>query len=135
MILIQISLPRCEATEVLEKQKQLALVSLESFDVTNVSSALVEKDEVLVEDWVSDTYLEEADQPLDVEPLAFSLPLAMAKLSVVDVERFVGVDTSESQEPYSEWFQKRFNNFDSFLGTSLEGLEDQATEFLLAIEA
>ena len=135
MILIQISLPRCEATEVLEKQKQLALVSLESSDVTNVSSALIEKDEVLVEDWVSDTYLEEADQPLDVEPLAFSLPLAMAELSIVDVERFVGVDTSESQEPYSEWFQKRFNNFDSFLGTSLEGLEDQATEFLLAIEA
>ena len=29
----------------------------------------------------------------------------------------------------------RFNNFDSFLGTSLEGLEDQATEFLLAVEA
>ena len=28
----------------------------------------------------------------------------------------------------------RFNNFDSFLGTSLEGLEDQATEFLLAVE-
>ena len=128
MILIQISLPRCEATEVLEKQKQLALVSLESSDVTNVSSALIEKDEVLVEDWVSDTYLEEADQPLDVEPLAFSLPLAMAELSIVDVERFVGVDTSESQELYSEWFQKRFNNFDSFLGTSLEGLEDQATE-------
>ena len=29
----------------------------------------------------------------------------------------------------------RFNNFNSFLGTSLEGLEDQATEFLLAVEA
>ena len=28
----------------------------------------------------------------------------------------------------------RFNNFDSFLGTSLEGLEDQATKFLLAVE-
>ena len=59
----------------------------------------------------------------------------MAKQSVVDVERFVGVDTLESQEPYSDWFQKRFNNFDSFLGMSFKGLEDQATEFLLAIEA
>ena len=100
-----------------------------------MSSALIEEDEVLVEDWVSDTHSEEADQPLDVEPLAFSLPLAMAEQPVVDVERFVGVDTSESQEPYSEWFQKRFNHFDSFLGTSLEGLEDQATKFLLTVEA
>ena len=120
-------MPWCEAIEVLEKQKQLALVPLESSNVTNVSSALIEEDEVLVEDWVSDTYLEEADQPLDVEPLAFSQPLAMAEQSVVDVERFMGVDTLESQEPYSEWFQKRFNNFDSFLGMSFEGLEDQAT--------
>ena len=47
----------------------------------------------------------------------------------------MGVDTSRSQEPYFDWFQKRFNNFDSFLGTSLVGLEDQATEFLLAVEA
>ena len=74
---------------------------------------------------VSNTYSEEGNQPLDVEPFAFSPPLAMAEQSVVDVERFMGVDTLESQEPYSEWFQKRFNNFDSFLGTSLEGLEDQ----------
>ena len=57
---IQISLPRCVATEVLEKQNQLALFPLESSDILNVSLALIEKDEVLVEDWVSDTYLEEA---------------------------------------------------------------------------
>ena len=77
--MIQISLPRCVATEVLEKQNQLALFPLESSDILNVSLALIEKDEVLVEDWVSDTYLEEAVQPLDVEPIAFSLPLAMAE--------------------------------------------------------
>ena len=59
----------------------------------------------------------------------------MAEQSLVDEESVLGMDTSESQEPYSDWFQKRFNNFDSFLGTSLEGLEDQATEFLLAVEA
>ena len=44
-----------------------------------MSPALFEEDEVLVEDWVSDTYSEEAIQPLDVEPIAFSLPLAMAE--------------------------------------------------------
>ena len=59
----------------------------------------------------------------------------MAEQSLVDEESVVGLDTSGSQEPYSDWFQKRFNNFDSFLGTSLVGLEDQAIEFLLAVEA
>ena len=44
--------------EALEKQQQLALVLLESSDVTNVSSALFEEDEVLVEDGVSDAYSE-----------------------------------------------------------------------------
>jgi len=60
-----------------------------------VSSALFEEDEVLVEDWVSDTYSEEAVQPLDVEPIAFSLPLAMAEQSLVDEESVVGMDTLE----------------------------------------
>ena len=78
--------------------------------------------------------MKDADQPLAIKPLAFSLPLAMVEQTVVDVERFMGMDSSERQEPYSEWFQRRFNNFDKFLGTSLEGLEDQATKFLLAIE-
>lgn len=43
----------------------------------------MERDVVVVEDWVSDTFLEEAELPneecfshLVVEPLAFSLPLA-----------------------------------------------------------
>ena len=81
---IQISLPRCEAIEVLEEQKQLALVSWESFEAVNVSTALIEEDEALVEDWVSDTYLEDANLPLAVEPLASSLPSAMAEQSIVD---------------------------------------------------
>ena len=83
---IQFSLPRCVATELLDKQNQLALFPLESSDASNLSSALFEQDEVLVEDWVSDTYSEEAVQPLDVEPIAFSLPVAMAEQSPVDVE-------------------------------------------------
>lgn len=47
----------------------------------------------------------------------------------------MGVDGSVRQEPYSKWFQSKFNDFDSFLGTSLGGLENQATKFLLAVEA
>ena len=46
----------------------------------------------------------------------------------------MGVDNSERQVPYLVWFQRRFNNFDSFLGTSLEGLENQAIEFLLVVK-
>ena len=79
VVSVQIALPRCEAIEVLEKQQQLDLVSLESSDVTNVSLALFEEDEVLVEDGASDTSSEEANQPLVVDPIAFSLPLAAAE--------------------------------------------------------
>ena len=86
----------------MEKQQQLALVTLESSDVTNVLSALFEEDKVLVEDGVSNTYSTEVDQPLVVDPIAFSLPLAMAEQSLVDEESVVGMDTLESQEPYSD---------------------------------
>ena len=69
-VLVQIALPRCEAIEVLEKQQQLALVTLESSD---------EVDDVSVEDGASDSFSEEADQPLVVDPIAFSLPSASAE--------------------------------------------------------
>ena len=118
---IQFSLPRCVITEVLDKQNQLALFPLDSSDASISSSALFEEDEVLVEDWVSDSYSEEAVQPLDVEPIVVSLPVTMAEQSPVDVEGSVSVVSSESQEPYSDWLQKRLNSFDSFLGTSLQG--------------
>ena len=64
---MQIALPRCEAIEVLEKQQQLALVTLESSE---------EEDEVSVEDGALDSFSDEVDQPLVVEPIAFSLPSA-----------------------------------------------------------
>ena len=48
----------------------------------------------------------------------------MAEQSPMDVEGIASVVSSESQESYSDWLQKRLNNFDSFLGTSLKGLED-----------
>ena len=131
---ILISLPLGEVTEVLEEQ--LALVPLKSLDSLEVSSAQFDRDEVLVEDWVSNTYSEVVElpnegglSPLAVEPLAFSLPLAM------EGQEVVGVESPVRKESYSEWFQSRFNRFDNFLGTSLKGFENRATNFLLAIEA
>ena len=132
---IQISLPPGEVTEVLEEQNQLALVPLKSSDVVEVSSAQVDENEVLVEDWVSDTSESselpnvEGLSPLSVEPLAFSLPLAM------EGQEVLGVENPVRGEAYSEWVQSRFKGFDNFLGTSLKGLENQATTFLLAVEA
>ena len=78
----------------MEEHKQLALVLWESFEAVNVSTALIKEDEVLVEDWVSNTYSENANQPLAVEPLASSLPSALVEQSIVEEERFVGVDFS-----------------------------------------
>lgn len=66
--------------------------------------------------------------PLSIEPLAFSMPLgAMVYYCEGQVE--VGVEKSMEKELYSDWFQSRFNEFDDFLGTSLNGLEEQATNF------
>ena len=88
-----------------------------------------------MEDWVSNIYSEDAKLsnegcllPLAVEPLVFSLPLAM------EGQEVMGMESPVSKEPYSEWFQSRFNGFDNFLGMSLKGLENQATNFLLAVE-
>ena len=67
--------------------------------------------------------------PLAVEPLAFSLPLAM------EGQEVVGVESPMRKKSYSEWFQSRFNGFDNFLGMSLKGLENQATNFLLVVKA
>ena len=86
---IQFSLPRCVTTEVLDKNNPLALCPLDSSDASISSSALFEENKVLVEDWVSDSFSEDAVQPLDVEPIAFSLPVAMAEQSPVDVEDIV----------------------------------------------
>ena len=86
---IQISLPPGEVTEVLEEQNQLALKSSNSLEM---SLAQFDGDEVLV------------------EPLAFSLSLAM------EGQEVVGVESPVRKESYSEWFQSRFNVFDNFLG-------------------
>ena len=39
------------------------------------------------------------------------------------------------KDNYSKWFQEKFSGFDDFLGTSLKGLEEPATKFLLVVEA
>lgn len=90
-----------------------------------------------MEDQVLDTYSEDANQsnedcllPLFVEPLAFSMPLG-----ATERQEEVSVERSTRLEVYSEWFHNRFNELDNFLWTSLKGLEEQATDFLLAIEA
>ena len=64
----------------MEEQNQLALIQS---DYEEALVGQMEGDVVVVEDWVSDTFLEEAELPneecfshLVVEPLAFSLPLA-----------------------------------------------------------
>ena len=132
---IQISLPPGEVTEVLGEQTHLALVPLKCSDAVEVSSAQVDENDVLVEDWVLDTSEStelpnvEGLSPLSVEPLAFSLPLAM------EGQEVLGVENPVKGEAYSEWVQSRFKGFDNFLGTSLKGLENQATTFLLAVEA
>ena len=49
-----------------------------------------EEDEVLVEDGASDSFSEEVEQPLMVDPIAFSLPLASAEQSLIVEESVVG---------------------------------------------
>lgn len=136
-ILIQISFPLCEAVDVPSKQTQLAVVLMTASYSMVRTTVLGEGDEVIVEDWVFGTCSEDVPQsnesclsPLSVEPIVFSMPSDFCA-----GQKEVGVDSSRGQELYSKWFQSRFNEFDDFLGTSLNGLEEQATNFLLAVGA
>ena len=70
--------------------------------------------------------------PLNVDPLAFSLPLGAMDISHQPAT--LVVETLLGKGSYSEWFQDKFSGFDDFLGTSLRGLEEPATKFLLAVE-
>ena len=94
--------------------------------------------DVIVVDWSSDFCSEDASQfidsspPLNVDPLAFSLPLGATDIS--DQPATLVVETLLGKGSYSEWFQDKFSGFDDFLGTSLKGLEKPVTKFLLAVE-
>ena len=130
-------MPPCEAVDVPGEQNQLAVVSMTTSNSMVRTIVLGEGDEVIVEDWVSDTCSKDFPQsnenffsPLSVEPLAFSMPLDSCA-----GQKEVSVDSLRGQELYSGCFQSRFNEFGDFLGTSLNGLEEQATNFLLDFEA
>ena len=104
-----------------------------------LNSELEKGIDVIVEDWVSDICSEDASQftdsspPLNVNPLALSLPLGAMNIS--DQPTTLVVKTLLGKYSHSEWFEDKFSGFDDFLGTSLKGLEEPATKFLLAVEA
>lgn len=68
-----------------------------------------------------------------VKPLAFSRPMGVR--DNCEGPTTLGVGILMGKDNYSEWFQSKFNECDDFLGTSLNGLERPATEFLLAVKA
>ena len=136
---IHISLPLGDVAVGVDDSNQLAMVLGVSSESKEINSDLEKGVDGFVEDWASDFFSEDAFQfidsspPLNVEPLAFSLPRDdkdnSEGLATRDVEKLLGKDN------YSEWFQEKFSGFDDFLGTSLKGLEEPTTKFLLAVEA
>ena len=136
---IHISLPPGDVAIRVEGSNHLAMVSGVSSKSKEFNSELDKKIDGFVEDWASDLCSEDTLQfidsspPLNVEPLAFSLPMDGKDISEGstsrDVDKFLG------NVNHSEWFLEKFSGFDDFLGTSLKGLEEPATKFLLAVEA
>ena len=43
-------------------------------------------------------------------------------------------DRSGNQARFSTWFQSKYQEFGSILGSSIEGLDELASNFLLAVE-
>ena len=127
---IQISLPPGDDIVGVDDSNLLAIVPGRATESKEFNSESDKGIDVFVEDWSSDFGSEKASQdsdsstPLIVDPLAFSLP---ADASLVD-------DTFLGKGRYSEWFKDKFSGFHDFLGTSLKGLEEPATAFLLAVE-
>ena len=136
---IQFSLPPGAVDVGVDDSSQLAMVLGVASESKELNSELEKGSDAIEEDWVSDFCSEDASQfadsspPLNVDPLAFSLPLGAMDIS--DQPASLDVETLLGKGIYSEWFQNKFSGFDDFLGTSLKGLEEPATKFLLAIEA
>ena len=136
---ILISLPPGDVIDGVDDSNQLAMVLGVSSESKEIISEQEKGDDVVVEDWVLDICSEDAFQytesslPLTVEPPAYSLPMGVMDngdgSATLDVEKLL------SKDNYSEWFQEKFSGFDDFLETSLKGLEEPATNFLLAVEA
>ena len=135
---IQISLPPGVVVVEVDNSNQLAMIPGVTSESKEFNSELEKGIDVIVEDWVSDICSEDASQfvdsspPLNVDPLAFPLPLGAMdisdQLATLDVETWLGKDI------YSKWFQDKFSGFDDFLRTFLKGLEEPTTKFLLVVE-
>ena len=136
---IQISLPPGDVVDSVDDSNQLVVVPGLSLESKEIILGQEKGDDVVVEDWVSNVCSEDAFQytegsslPLTIQPLAFSLPMGVMDncegSATLDVEKLLGKDN------YSEWFQEKFSGFNDFLGTSLKGLEEPTTKFLLAVE-
>ena len=135
---IHISLPPGDVVVRVEGSNHLAIPGVSS-ESTEFNSELDKKIDGFVEDWASDLCSEDTLQftdslpTLNVEPLAFSLPRDGKDIfegsTSWDVEKFLG------NVNHSEWFLEKFSGFDDFLGTSLKGLEELTTKFLLAVES
>ena len=135
---IQISLPPGDDIVRVDDSNQLAIVPGRATESKELNSESEKGIDVFVEDWSSDFCFEEASQysdsspPLTVDPLAFSLPLGAT--DIFNQPATLVVDTLLGKGSYSEWFKDKFSGFDDFLGTSLKGLEEPATAFLLAVK-
>ena len=135
---IQISLPPGEDIVGVVDSNPLAIVPGSPTESKEVNAELVKEMNVFVEDWSSDFSPEIATQhmdsstPLNIDPLAFSLP---TDATIISNQPVPTVDDSFlGKGRYSEWFKDKFNGFHDFLGTSLKGLEEPAADFLLVVE-
>ena len=135
---IQFSSPPGDDIVGVDDSNHLAIVPGRATESKDLNSESEKGIDVFVEDWSSDFCSEEASQysdsspPLTVDPLAFSLPLGATDIS--DQPATLVDDTLLGKGSYSKWFKDKFSGFDDFLGTSLKGLEEPATAFLLAVE-
>ena len=135
---IHISLPPVDDTVGVDNSNHLAIVPAKDSESKELYTESEKGIDVIVDDWSSDFSSENTSQfidsspPLNVDPLAFSLPLADTDVS--DQPATLVVENLLGKGSYSEWFQDKFRGFDDFLGTSLKGLEEPATKFLLAVE-
>nr|XP_023928376.1 uncharacterized protein LOC112039709 [Quercus suber] len=125
---IKISLPPGDVVFGVDESDQWPTVPIVSAECKEPNPKL-DKGDFCSEDA---SQLSDSSPPLNVEPLAISLPRG-----VMDISEGSATQNEESllgKDNFSEWFQEKFNGFDDFLGTSLKGLEEPATNFLLAVE-
>ena len=116
---IQISLPPGEDIVGVVDSNPLAIVPGSPTESKEVNAELVKEMNVFVEDWSSDFSPEIATQhmdsstPLNIDPLAFSLP---TDATIISDQLVPTVDDSFlGKGSYSEWFKDKFSGFHDFL--------------------